>query len=73
MEAGTDHYLEVIKPLSSMSTTEQLLCQLARTVYETDCQLVAVEPPNPRPGRHPFTQFGMATRENEAIDLMVSG
>lgn len=45
MEAGTDHYLEVIKPLSSMSTTEQLLCQLARTVYETVYQLVAVELP----------------------------
>lgn len=43
MEAGTDRYLEVIKPLSGMSTTEQLLCQLARTVYETDCQLVAAE------------------------------
>lgn len=36
MEA--DHYLEMIKPLSGVSTTEQLLCQSARAVYETDCQ-----------------------------------
>lgn len=43
MEA--DHYLEMIKPLSGMSTTEQLLCQSARTVYETDCQLVAAKLP----------------------------
>lgn len=45
MAAGTDHYLEVIKPLGSMSTAEQLLCQLGRAVYETHCQLMATEQP----------------------------
>lgn len=45
MAAGTDHYLEVIKPCTSMSTAEQLLCQLARAVYETHCQLVTIQPP----------------------------
>ena len=46
MAAGTDHYLEVIKPCGSMSTAEQLLCQLARVVYETQCQPVAIEQPS---------------------------
>lgn len=45
MGAGPDHYLEVIKPLSSMSAAEQLLCHLARAVQETDCQRGAAEPP----------------------------
>lgn len=45
MAAGTDHYLEVIKPCTSVSTAEQLLCQLARAVYETHCQLVTIQPP----------------------------
>lgn len=45
MAAGTAHYLEVIKPLSSMSTAEQLLCKLVRAVYETHCQPVVTELP----------------------------
>lgn len=77
MAAGTDHYLAVIKPLSNMSTAEQLFCQLARTVYETHCQPVATELPVDIKAENktlnPFTQFGMTMRENGAIDFMVSG
>lgn len=55
-----DHYLEMIKPLSGVSTAEQLLCQSVRAVHEKDCQ--AVPPADGAAQTWPFAKCAISAQ-----------